>query len=194
MTLLVPHFRQAWVRANAISQWDSALSSVAVAEADSFGRILFATERATKLIARYRSRDSLSPRMLPEPYRAWLRQNILASEELGAFRALILEAAGRRLTVRLAVLPDQSRYQLHFDDSPLITAAQMAKHFGLTPRQGEVLYWVTEGKSNEEIGLILGAKVRTIAKHVEQIFARISVGNRASATRLWYEAIAGFQG
>jgi DNA-binding CsgD family transcriptional regulator len=194
MTLLVPHFRQAWARANAISKRDSALSSVAVAEADSFGRILFATEKASKLIALYRSRDSLCPRTLPEPYRAWLRQNIVASEELGAFRSLILEAAGRRLTVRLAAVPDQGRYQLHFDESPLIDAAQMAKHFGLTPRQGEVLYWVTEGKSNEEIGLILGAKVRTIAKHVEQIFARIGVANRASATRLWYEAIAGFQG
>jgi DNA-binding CsgD family transcriptional regulator len=74
-----------------------------------------------------------------------------------------------------------------------VTAAQVAGRLGLTPRQGDVLYWIAEGKSNEEIGLILGAKVRTIAKHVEQIFTRIGVENRSSATRLWHDCAAGLQ-
>jgi len=191
MTMLVPHFTQAWARANAISQRDSALSSVAVAEVDPFARILFATEKASALIARYHFRDSANPRVLPEPYRSWLLQNIVMSGELDAFRPLLLEDDGQRLTVRLAAMPCQNRYQLHFEESALVTAEQIATHFGLTPRQGEVLYWIAEGKSNEEIGLIIGAKIRTIAKHVEQIFARIGVENRSSATRLWHDYVAG---
>jgi DNA-binding CsgD family transcriptional regulator len=191
LTLLVPHFAQAWARANAVSQRDSVLSLVAVAEVDPSARILFATEKASAFIARYRSRDSLSPRMLPEPYRSWLLQNIVNSGDLEAFRPLFLDAEGQRLTVRLAALPGQNRYQLHLEEKTLVTAGQMAKHLGLTPRQGEVLYWIAEGKSNEEIGLIIGAKVRTIAKHVEQIFARIGVENRSSATRLWHDCVAG---
>jgi DNA-binding CsgD family transcriptional regulator len=193
ITLLAPHFAQAWSRANAISQRDSALSSVAIAETDAFGRILFATERASALIARFRSRDSLSPLMLPEPYRGWLRRNIILAGELDAFTPLLLEIGGQRLTVRLAALPGRGRYQLHFEEKRLVTAAGMAGHFGLTSRQGEVLHWIAEGKSNEEIGLILGAKTRTIAKHVEHIFERIGVENRSSATRLCRDYAASLQ-
>jgi DNA-binding CsgD family transcriptional regulator len=193
MTLLVPHFAQAWVRANAFSQRASALSLVAVAEVDPFARILFATERASALIARYRCRDSLSPRVLPEPYRSWLLGNITISRELDAFRPLLLEAEGRHLTVRLAAMPDQNRYQLQFEERILPTAGQIAKHFGLTPRQGEVLYWIAQGKSNEEIGLIIRAKIKTIAKHVEQIFGRLGVENRSSAARLWHDYVASVQ-
>jgi len=193
MTLLVPHFTQAWARANAISHRDSALSSVAVTEVDPDARIHFATEKASVLIARYRLRDSLDGRVLPEPYRGWLLENIAMAGKLDAFRPLLLEAQGQRLTVRLAAIPYQNRYQLHFEERTVVTAGQMAKHFGLTARQGEVLYWIAEGKSNEEIGLILGAKPRTIAKHVEQIFARIGVENRCSASRLWHEHLASLQ-
>ena len=51
---------------------------------------------------------------------------------------------------------------------------------GLTPRQAEVVYWVAQGKTNPEIGLILGASPRTIDKHMERIFERLGVENRAS--------------
>jgi len=193
MTLLAPHFVQAWARANAISQRDSALSSVAVAEVDPRARILFATDKAAAHIAQYRSRDSLSPRMLPHPFCTWLLQNIANSTELTPFRPLILETAGKRVTVRLAALASQHRYQMHFEEKTLVTAQQVASHFGLTPRQGEVLYWIAQGKSNEEIGLIIAARVRTIAKHVEQILSRIGVENRSSAARLWHDFVAGLQ-
>ncbi len=51
---------------------------------------------------------------------------------------------------------------------------------GLTPRQAEVVYWVAQGKTNPEIGTILGASPRTIDKHMERIFERLGVENRAS--------------
>jgi DNA-binding CsgD family transcriptional regulator len=194
MTLLVPHFAQAWTRANAIFQRDASLAWVAIAEVDSRGRILFATDKALAFIASYRSRASVSPRELPEPYRGWLFRNIHAAKVLDAFEPLHLKTSVHQLTVRLACMPGQDRYQLHFNEKIIVTPSQVASHLGLTPRQGEVLHWIAEGKSNEEIGLILGAKLRTITKHVEQIFARIGVENRSSATRLWYECVAALQG
>jgi DNA-binding CsgD family transcriptional regulator len=33
----------------------------------------------------------------------------------------------------------------------------------LTPREAEVLFWISQGKSNHDIGVILGAKTGTIA-------------------------------
>jgi DNA-binding response OmpR family regulator/DNA-binding CsgD family transcriptional regulator len=52
---------------------------------------------------------------------------------------------------------------------------------GITPRQAEVLYWIAQGKTNAEIGIILGTSPRTIHKHVEMLFERLGVENRAGA-------------
>src|SRR4029077_1968336 len=51
----------------------------------------------------------------------------------------------------------------------------------LTPREAEVLLWISRGKSNHEIGIILGAKTGTICKHVEHIFSKLNVENRTTA-------------
>jgi DNA-binding CsgD family transcriptional regulator len=51
----------------------------------------------------------------------------------------------------------------------------------LTPREAEVLLWISQGKSNHDIGVILGAKTGTICKHVEHIFAKLNVENRTCA-------------
>ncbi len=51
---------------------------------------------------------------------------------------------------------------------------------GLTPRQAEVAYWVAQGKSNPEIGTILGTSPRTIDKHMERILERLGLENRTS--------------
>jgi DNA-binding CsgD family transcriptional regulator len=51
----------------------------------------------------------------------------------------------------------------------------------LTPREAEVLFWISRGKSNQDIGVILGAKTGTICKHVEHIFGKLNVENRTAA-------------
>ena len=51
----------------------------------------------------------------------------------------------------------------------------------LTPREAEVLFWISQGKSNHDIGIILGAKTGTICKRVEHIFSKLNVENRTSA-------------
>jgi hypothetical protein len=44
-----------------------------------------------------------------------------------------------------------------------------------------VFFWISQGKSNHDIGIILGAKTGTICKHVEHIFSKLNVENRTSA-------------
>jgi DNA-binding NarL/FixJ family response regulator len=51
----------------------------------------------------------------------------------------------------------------------------------LTPREQEVALWLARGKSNVEIGLIVGAGTRTIEKHVEAILRKLGSVNRTSA-------------
>jgi DNA-binding NarL/FixJ family response regulator len=52
---------------------------------------------------------------------------------------------------------------------------------GLTKREAEVLTWIAQGKGNYEIGVILGARTRTICKHVERILTKLKVENRTAA-------------
>tara|TARA_R110002096_G_scaffold16106_48_gene55325 strand:+ start:10007 stop:10705 length:699 start_codon:yes stop_codon:yes gene_type:complete len=51
----------------------------------------------------------------------------------------------------------------------------------LTKRQVEVFEWLVQGKTNEEISMILGVSVRTVEKHCESIYKRLGIENRKSA-------------
>jgi DNA-binding NarL/FixJ family response regulator len=61
---------------------------------------------------------------------------------------------------------------------------------GLTPREAEVLTWISQGKSNYEIGVILSACTGTICKHVEHILAKLNVENRTAAAAIAIVALA----
>jgi DNA-binding response OmpR family regulator len=57
----------------------------------------------------------------------------------------------------------------------------LRQHFSLTLRESEVLTWIAKGKSNRDIADILGLSSRTVNKHLEQIYVKLGVENRASA-------------
>jgi DNA-binding CsgD family transcriptional regulator len=53
--------------------------------------------------------------------------------------------------------------------------------YGLTPREGEVLIWVAQGKTNPEVATILGVQPSTVRTHLERIFAKLGVETRHAA-------------
>ena len=54
----------------------------------------------------------------------------------------------------------------------------------LTPRETEVLSWLAKGKTNRDIGDILGLSHRTVNKHLEHVFEKLGVETRAAAAAL----------
>ena len=62
--------------------------------------------------------------------------------------------------------------------------------WGLTARETEVLTWIAQGKTNHEIGVILGACTGTICKHVEHILCKLDVKNRTAAAVMALPALA----
>jgi DNA-binding CsgD family transcriptional regulator len=55
----------------------------------------------------------------------------------------------------------------------------------LSDREHEIMHWVGCGKTNHEIGMILGISQFTVKNHLQRIFRKIDVRNRAQAiTRL----------
>ncbi|MBS1145559.1 MAG: transcriptional regulator, LuxR family [Proteobacteria bacterium] len=52
---------------------------------------------------------------------------------------------------------------------------------GLSTREIEILEWVRSGKTNIEIGMILEISAFTVKNHLQRIFRKINVSNRAQA-------------
>jgi DNA-binding CsgD family transcriptional regulator len=44
--------------------------------------------------------------------------------------------------------------------------------------------WISRGKTNKEVGIILGSSPRTINKHLEHIFEKLGVVTRAAAVSI----------
>ena len=59
----------------------------------------------------------------------------------------------------------------------------------LTNREAEVLIWVSRGKTNYEIAVVVEASRDTIRTHVSSILRKLSVENRTAAAAIAYEAI-----
>jgi DNA-binding CsgD family transcriptional regulator len=66
----------------------------------------------------------------------------------------------------------------------------MLRDIPLTDRENQVLYWVSMGKTNEEVGEILGAKKLTVKKHLEHIYDKLGVPNRTAAARMISDQMA----
>jgi len=64
---------------------------------------------------------------------------------------------------------------------------EAAGSYCLTPREAEILFWISEAKTNPEIAALLGVSPRTIHKHIEHLFSKTGVENRLAAQRLGLE-------
>jgi DNA-binding CsgD family transcriptional regulator len=51
----------------------------------------------------------------------------------------------------------------------------------LTPREREVLQWLSKGKANAEIGIVLGISICTVRVHIQNIFKKLHANNRTHA-------------
>ena len=67
-------------------------------------------------------------------------------------------------------------------DAATVEATMLA--FGLTLRESEVLYWVAKGKTNRDIGDILGSSPATVKKHLERVFDKLGVETRTAAAAM----------
>ncbi|HMO52689.1 MAG TPA: helix-turn-helix transcriptional regulator [Kiritimatiellia bacterium] len=55
----------------------------------------------------------------------------------------------------------------------------------ISTREADIFEWVAEGKSNEEIALILGVSVNTVKTHLKRGFLKLGVENRTAAALTW---------
>ncbi|MEI9962033.1 MAG: helix-turn-helix transcriptional regulator [Limisphaerales bacterium] len=123
-----------------------------------------------------------SPGILPAKISDWLKE----TPARGNHETLRLISNATEIFVRIVPTDSAERRLLILTQkNPTLPTSASSKGFGLSKRQLEVAQWIGEGKTNAEIAAILGISPRTVQKHVEHIFEKMSVETRvAIATRL----------
>ena len=71
-----------------------------------------------------------------------------------------------------------------FEVEPAVGDLESLEALGLTRRQAEVAFWIAQGKTNDDVAVILGTSHHTIPHHVEAILARLQLATRAEIM-LW---------
>jgi len=147
---------------------------------DRRGRLLWCTPKARRLLAELFPMAAGEDVDLPPDVVAQLLQ--LRQDSAGTQSRCTVVAGARRLecTMLSPIGPDELLFRLN-ETSVGSEQQQLQTLLGLTARESDVLLWLSRGKSNREMGEILGISPRTVNKHLEQVFVKLGVENRASA-------------
>lgn len=73
--------------------------------------------------------------------------------------------------------------------APVFDSPAPLQALGLSPREAEILFWTAQGKTNEEIGVILKVTRSTVKKHLENIFRKTGTAHRTEVSLLAMERL-----
>jgi DNA-binding NarL/FixJ family response regulator len=148
--------------------------------------------RGAVLLAEGDAQAALAP--LRNAYRAWQQLEVpydaarsrallgLACHMLGDEESALLEAQAARETFnRLGARVDEAAVQ------SFGAADTVSVRHGLSTRECEVLRLVAGGKSNRQIAASLTLSEHTVARHLQNIFAKLGVSSRTAASAFAYE-------
>ncbi len=149
---------------------------------DASGRLKWCTPRAERLLARaFPSASEQERDALPMQVASALRHIRGAGTQGSQPRAVVGED-GQRLELSFLCALGENEYLFRVSEMDADSGeSRLQQNLGLTSREAEVLLWLSRGKSNRDIGQILGISPRTVNKHLEQVFVKLGVENRASA-------------
>ena len=133
---------------------------------DNVGRIAWRSPQATRWLAEA-FESVAAPACL-----AWLAQAVTCGQNTTG----LLD--GRQLLARHVGMSGYAESTVLLDMANL---GERLHKIALTPRETEVLSWLAKGKTNRDIGDILGMSPRTVNKHLEHIFEKLGVETRTAA-------------
>jgi DNA-binding NarL/FixJ family response regulator len=141
------------------------------------GKILWSTPNTHRLMDSSGATQEWIAKTLPASLRPWLAE--------GAKQPLRLDDLNQPLLVTALEAQDSDERLLVIELANKPNEEDLLKEkFGLTAREAEVLTWITKGKTNHEIAIILDFSPRTANKHLEQIFRKLNVENRTTAAAI----------
>lgn len=155
-------------------------ATVAVRAAD--GKLVWQTPLARKLLKDYFANPE---EIAPDELLSWISDANQSRRNGREPRPLLTAQGNRRL---LASFHDQTGDEEWLvvlrEENDASAIESLIAAFRLTQREAEVLYWVVQGKTSNDIGEILGNSPRTVNKHLEHVFEKLGVETRTAAANL----------
>ncbi|WP_166443091.1 helix-turn-helix transcriptional regulator [Phragmitibacter flavus] len=205
LALLAPHAIQAWrtrwllkrIGLQQTGGFNSTLPDLCFqAMIDSFGNVVEAEEGALRWLRETFAAKifALTP-VLPEPLLSWLRSTLAQVQSGGESLASlplstqVTSPRGIHLQARLAPGPLYGLHAIAIERmaDPVSLGIARLQKLNLSERQAEVLYWLAEGKTNDEIAGILRISLFTVKAHLRTIFNLLMVENRHSAAAMAWQ-------
>jgi DNA-binding CsgD family transcriptional regulator len=144
--------------------------------ANTRGEVLFATRKTRVILQAFFAEKSDD--LVPNEIRTWLIKGDTS-------RPLVMRhlRKGEIEIHKLPLAPSGSLSIIRIEHRLVQRGPQALLALGITAREAEVLYWITEGKTNPEIAIILDASPDTVKKHAAHLYAKLGVPTRTSAAR-----------
>jgi len=177
MTVHLQSARQARQARNALDAFGHATMAIHADDALTMGKAVWQTPLARDLMLRY---FEAPVGQVPPEVLEWLR-----SQTAGEPRPLTVAHDERQLVLSLQQRTADDDWLVvmrEVSDAAVVQALQQT--FKLTMKEAEVLYWVAKGKTNRDIGDILGSSPATVKKHLEHVFEKLGVETRNAAASL----------
>ncbi|WOB09505.1 response regulator [Piscinibacter gummiphilus] len=174
--------RQARQARNALDAFGHATMAVHVSNDRMSGKAVWQTPLARQLMHTYFGVD---PGQVPAELLEWLREQSALADEGREGRPLTVTRESRQLVFSLQERTSDDDWLMvlrEVSDAAVVEALLQA--FKLTMKEAEVLYWVVKGKTNRDIGDILGSSPATVKKHLEHVFEKLGVETRNAAASL----------
>ncbi len=152
---------------------------------DRAGAVVWSTPQAAALLGGAAS----APASLPPDIAAWSLQQ--ASAAASRQRSVALDGQTVEISYVGRIAADEILLRLTPGASAGDEEARLRTRLGLTPREAEVLLWIGRGKPNRDIADILGLSPRTVNKHLEGIYAKLGLENRAAAAAVAVQTLQG---
>lgn len=123
--------------------------------------------------------------LLPRPLLDWLKQYLKSSSAINGDGSFESYRLGVSYSAKIVACHKAGEFLLRCDKhSTAWDLDSVRQSLKLTFRETEILMWISRGKTNKEVGMILGSSPRTINKHLEHIFEKLGVVTRAAAVSM----------
>ena len=156
-----------------------ARSGLATVVIDREASIVWWSPNAPLCLAEWRTAtEPASDARLPKTLSEWVVSAIASAKQ---DETLSFEREGRKLSARLSPCGTPGEYLLLLQERGGWNLDTLRNELGLTMREAEILMWIARGKTNRDVGQILGNSPRTVNKHLEHIFEKLGVATRAAA-------------
>jgi DNA-binding NarL/FixJ family response regulator len=185
LTLLAPHLINAVRNAFAYERLNSALETenCGIVAINAKGKPLFVSRFARRLFKKYFAEEKREMDSLPETLRAWIKQiDLTVKKNEFNLPPQPFKVANRNgeLTIRFVYNTVTRERTLMFEEKRFVSP-KMLEHFHITKREAEILFLITQGKTDSVIATLCGISLRTVQKHVENIYIKLGVETRTAA-------------